>query len=84
LPLRQRAPPALPRWAHSRCHHRFCGLCRLGRRREAKSATGLKEPLDRSRPTASCAHNATRGGRKGSGVPPTPVPTSVPGTETRA
>jgi hypothetical protein len=28
--------------AHSRCHHRFCGLCRLGRRREAKSATGLK------------------------------------------
>jgi hypothetical protein len=41
-PLRQPAPPALPRWAHSRCHHRFCGLCRLGRRREAKSATGLK------------------------------------------
>jgi hypothetical protein len=24
-PLRQPAPPSLPRWAHSRCHHRFCG-----------------------------------------------------------
>jgi hypothetical protein len=59
-PLRQPAPPALPRWAHSKCHHRFCGLCRLGRRREAKERDRAEEPLGRSRPTASYVRNATR------------------------
>jgi hypothetical protein len=85
-PLRQPAPPSLPRWAHSKCHHRFCGLCRLGRRREAKERGRAEEPLGRSRPTASYVWNATRCRKStnilalslGSGV------RSVPGTETRA
>ena len=59
-PLRRPAPRSLPRWAHSKCHHRFCGLCRLGRRREAKERDRAEEPLGRSRPTASYVRNATR------------------------
>ena len=41
-PLRQPAPRSLPRWAHSKCHHRFCGLAAWDGDVKQKSATGLK------------------------------------------